>query len=171
MAFDPDAESADRTRDESSHPPVNESADDPHRLARSFVQSNYMRDGTATLRKWQGEWYRWEPFAWVQWPEAEVRADLTRHAKGQLDEANRADLKAFTADPQTFHGRKPVCRKVTERLVGDVAHALASRAILPGRVEPPCWLAGGGSFPPGEVLNCRNGLVHLPAYVGGRLFP
>src|SRR5262249_34970937 len=62
----------------------------------------------------------------------------------------------------------PVVRKVTARLVADVAHALTSLTVLPGRTDAPTWLSGHAPFVPEEVLACRNQLVHLPSLVEGR---
>jgi putative DNA primase/helicase len=59
-------------------------------------------------------------------------------------------------------------RKVTSRLIGDVAHALQSLTILPSKIETATWLSGDGPFPASEMLACKNGLVHLPSLVSGK---
>jgi putative DNA primase/helicase len=141
-----------------------EAVDDPHRLARLYVRDRCTHPDGLTLRHWRGEWHRWDGSAYRPVPDKELRADLTVSVKAEIDEQNliaQAHAKRNGLSPPTAH-------KVTGRLVADVAHALASLTVLPGRLDPPAWLGGEGPIPVGEALACRNGLVRLPSYAAGK---
>jgi putative DNA primase/helicase len=138
----------------------NEADDDPHRLARLYVQAKCQHAQGLTLRHWREEWHRWDGSAYRTVAEKELRAKLTAVVKAEMDRLNLLALK--NGNPEK---PPPQVRKVTGKLIADVAHALTSLTILSGRVEPPHWLEGEGPFPAAEVLACRNGLVHLPSLV------
>jgi putative DNA primase/helicase len=141
-----------------------EAADDPHRLARLFLAERCQHADGPTLRFWSEEWLRWAGGRYSVLLDKELRAELTVAVKAEL---NRLNLRAQVIAAARGEPPPPV-RKVTGRLVADVAHALASLTVLPSRTEPPAWLAGEARFPAEEVLACRNGLVHLPSLVAGR---
>jgi putative DNA primase/helicase len=141
----------------------NESADDPHRLARLFIGERCQHADGLTLRFWREEWNRWDGSAYRILPEKELRAELTASAKAEMDRVNLIAQKL--ADEEKG---PPTVRKVTGRLIADVAHALASLAILPSRTVAPAWIDGRGLFPAAEILACRNGLIHLPSLVAGK---
>ncbi len=141
----------------------NEDADDPHRLARLFLRERCTHVDGVTERFWREEWHRWEGSAYRILPDKELRAELTASAKAEMDRVNLVAQKR--ADPDKA---PPTVRKVTGRLVSDVAHALASLTVLPSRTEPPTWIGAEGPFPAAEILACRNGLVHLPSLVAGK---
>jgi putative DNA primase/helicase len=141
----------------------NEAADDPHRLARLFIAERCQHGDGLTLRFWREEWHRWDGSAYRLLPEKELRAELTVATKAEMDRVNLIAQKLADQDKGP-----PTVRKVTGRLVGDVAHALASLTVLPSRVEAPAWIGMDGPFPAAEILACHNGLVHLPSLVAGR---
>jgi putative DNA primase/helicase len=141
-----------------------EAADDPHRLARLFVGKHCQHADGLTLKHWHEEWNRWDGSAYRILPENELRAELTATVKAEMDRLNlHAQILAAAAghDP-------PDTRKVTGRMVADVAHALASLTMLPSRTEAPTWIERDGVFPASEILACRNGLIHLPSIVAGK---
>jgi putative DNA primase/helicase len=141
-----------------------EAPDDPHRLARLYVQQQCMRPEGRTVHSYREEWHRWDGAAYRTVPEKEQRALLTAFVKQQMDQVNLIAQQLAAANKQ----EPPTVRKVTGRMIADVAHALTSLTILPGRLESPCWLTGQGPFPAAEVLACKNGLVHLPSLVAGK---
>jgi putative DNA primase/helicase len=141
----------------------NEAADDPHRLARLFIRQRCQHADGLTLRFWREEWNRWDGSAYRILRERELRAELTASAKAEMDRLNLVAQKLADQDRPP-----PVVRKVTGRLIADVAHALASMTVVPGRVEAPAWLEGKGPFLPVEGLVCRNGVIHLPSLVAGK---
>jgi putative DNA primase/helicase len=139
-----------------------EAPDDPHRLARLFVRDSCMHPDGLALRYWREEWSRWDGTAYRVVADKELRAELTAAAKGELDRLNMLAQKLAAANKE----KKPdPVRKITSRLIGDVAHALASMTVLPGRIDAPAWLSGESPWPAGEVLAAKNGLVHLPSLV------
>lgn len=97
-------------------------------------------------------------------PDKELRAELTASVKAEFDQLNLIAQKLADED-----GEPPIVHKVTGRLIADVAHcALASLTMLSSRVEAPAWIGGDGPFPAGEILACRNGLIHLLSLVAGK---
>jgi putative DNA primase/helicase len=116
-----------------------------------------------TLRFYREAWHRWDGSAYRILPDKELRAELTASTKAEMDRVNLIAQKLAEKNKPP-----PLVRKVTGQMVADAAHALASLTVLPARVEAPAWLAGDGLFPAGEILACRNALVHLPSLVAGK---
>jgi putative DNA primase/helicase len=143
----------------------NEAADDPHRLARLFMNTRcqHAEEGL-TLRFHREEWHRWEVSAYRSLPEKELRAELTTSVKAEMNRLNLIAQKLGVED----NGRLPTVRKVTGRLIADVSHALTSLTVLPSRIEAPAWIGGNEPFPAKEILACQNGLIHLPSLVAGK---
>jgi putative DNA primase/helicase len=146
-----------------------EADDDPHRLARLYVEEKCRHEAGMMLRFWREEWHRWDGSAYRIVPEKELRAELTKSAKAEMDRINLEDQRGAKGKGGKGKDDKgpPVARKVTGRMIADTAHALASVTVLPSRLEAPAWIAKYGPFNAGEVLVCHNGLVHLPSYVRG----
>jgi putative DNA primase/helicase len=144
----------------------NEAPDDPHRLARLFIDKYCRHAGKVTLRFWRDEWYRWDGSAYRIVPERELRAELTTLTKAEMDLAN-LDAQKKHADQDKD---PPTVKKVTGRMIADVAHALASLTILPSGTEAPAWIDGDGPFPAAEILACRNWLIHLPSFVARKTY-
>lgn len=141
----------------------NEGPDDPHRLAKLFIRERCQCSEGLTLRFWREEWNRWDGSTYRILPEKELRAELTASVKAEMDRINLSAQKLAGAKDKS----PPVVRKVTGRMIHDVAHALASLTVLPARTEPPAWLESDGPFPASATLPCRNGLIHLPSLVAG----
>src|SRR5262249_33859732 len=96
----------------------NEAADDPHRLARLFILESCQHTDGLTVRFWREEWHRWDGSVYRILPEKELRAELTASAKAEMDRINLIAQKLAEKDKPA-----PQVRKVTGRLVSDVAHA------------------------------------------------
>jgi putative DNA primase/helicase len=141
-----------------------EGADDPHRLARLFLAEKCQHAESCTLKFWRDEWPRWDGIAYRLIPEKELRAEVTEVVKREMDRLNLIAQKIAAAKGEP----PPTVRKVTGRMITDVAHALASLTVFPGRTEAPTWIGPPGNWPAGEILACRNGLVHLPSLVARR---
>src|SRR5262249_51272602 len=98
---------------------------------------------------------------------------LTRRIKVEFDRLAVEEEKQWESNGCITNTGKPAARpkarKVQQRLVADVSHALASMSILPGSIRCPSWIEEGPEpFPADEVLACRNGLVHLPSIIDGK---
>jgi putative DNA primase/helicase len=161
---------------------VNESLDDPHRLAMLFLPKIRYR-ANATIRWYRGEWFEWLDRAYRRLSEDELRGRLTGIIKAEFDRANQAAVEQWEANG--CMGRdgkaspKPEARKVTRELVSNVVQALLSLVSVEGRIEPPDWIdhqqAPGwednfceccdgyvGPANPLELIPLQNGLLHLP---------
>jgi putative DNA primase/helicase len=145
-------------------PEVHEAVNDPHRLAR-LIRADHDTDDGIRLAYWREAWQRWEGLAWREVPDQEMRSRACRRIKAEFDECNLRAQARWRADGA--QGDKPVAQKVTTRVVSDTLAALASLVILRGDLATPCWMGGAGPFPAGEVLACRNTLIHLPSWADG----
>lgn len=141
---------------------IPEADDDPHRLARIVLRDADCRDDCALLRRWNDSWQQWENGAYREIPDKEIDASITRTVKAEFD-------RLAVAAAEDEDGKKQAARKVTTKLLADVRNALASEALLSGRIVPPAWIVPRDGDPaPVEMLACRNGLIHLSALVDGR---
>ena len=141
----------------------NEAADDPHRLARLYIAERCTDADGLTLRFHREENHRWDGSTYRVLPEKELRAELTASAKAEMDRVNL--IAQELADDEK---PAPTVRKVTGRMIADVAHALASLTVLPSRLDAPAWIDGDATFPASEILACRNGLIHLSSLVADK---
>lgn len=143
----------------------NEAPDDPHRLARLFVEARRHPDGL-TLHYWRDQWHRWNGRAYEVVPETEVRANLCDAVKAEFDRVNVEELKSYARRKKKGKLQRgetrPAARHVTKSLLGNVLQALTGPAVIPASTEQPTWLNGDGRFPADEVLAAADGLVHLP---------
>ena len=150
----------------------NEAPDDPHRLARLYLEGQCGHEDGRILHFWQDGWHRWDGTAYRVVPDDEVRANLSAAIKAEFDCVNIAELKAHQQAARAGQVRRgetpPAVRKVTQGLVGNVRQALTGMAVLPVAVVQPSWVGGEGPFPADKVLAARNGLFHLPSLVQGQ---
>jgi putative DNA primase/helicase len=152
-------------------PAVFEGDQDPHRLARLFLDEHRHPDGPLHVF-WREEHYRWDGSAWRPLPDKELRAELCQAIKREADRLNAIAVQQWRAargtDAQGKSQTVPTAFRVTNRLGSDVLHALAGLTVLPSSVNTPCWL--GNAHPPlpaEEMIACRNGLVHVPSFAEG----
>ena len=124
------------------------SAGDPLGSARLFLASSYTADGHRTLHHHDGAFCEW---------------DGTRY---RLADENtiRAEVYAFLEKSHALRDGKilPFCP--TQHKVSGVIDALRAAAHVTGTVAMPSWLPGAHEPcpPPGELVACKNGLLHLP---------
>jgi putative DNA primase/helicase len=146
-------------------PAPKEAIDDPHRLARLFIYERCQVSGRLALRFHREEFHRWDGGYYRPVPEKELRGELTKSVKEEMD---RANVIAQKEPPKKAGAPPPVAQKVTRTLISDVAHALASETLVPSLIEAPAWLDGDRPFPAEDILACRNRLVHLPSFVANK---
>lgn len=142
----------------------NEAEDDPHRLARVYLDRNRHPDGL-TLRYWREEWHRWDGTSYRPTPDKEVRGELASSIKAEYDRLNIEAQKNHSGDRAP-----PVVRAVTTKKVADVMQALSSLALLRVKDCPssPAWIEKGPPWSASETMPTRNALVHMPSLVEGR---
>ena len=152
----------------------NEAIDDPHRLARLYVERFGLRDSEQTLWIWRDDWHLWNGAAYQVMTAPEIRAGVNRIAKDEFNAENLKQLEAYeeklatgAIDADRDKG-PPETRKVTAMLETNVLHALASECLLPGHIEQPTWLVDEAPFPAGEILATTSGLLHLPSLIAGQ---
>ena len=123
----------------------------PLEVARAIVAQFYQHDDGLTLRHWRGGWQQWQI---THWAEVEHRAV-------------RAELYAITGNAVhiVYVGKKKERVEVpwipNRHKIADLAEALAAITHLPETTAQPQWLADAG-VPPGPVVACANGLLHVP---------
>lgn len=128
---------------------------DPLAVAGSFLDTQLDELGRLTLRRWRGEWWRWDGAAYGVLEDEALEGELWRHAAG---------LYVATKD-----GPKPY--SPTGSKIANVKAALrASEGVLvDGTVDPPAWVGEGAEGVTGaHVVPVANGLLDL---VGRRLIP
>jgi len=145
----------------------NEGPEDPHRLARVYISKECLTPKGRTLRYWNGEFHRHDGTRYKATSEKEIRADVTRVVKEELDRINLLALKRHAVEAKE-NEPPPQVRKITSRLIGDVTHALASLTLTLSKIEQPAWLGSPGPFPADEIIAAKNHLVHLGSLVAGK---
>ena len=142
-----------------------EADDDPHRLARVYLDALCRHRDGLTLGYWNGEFTRWA-LAYRTVVEKEIHAELGTSCKAEFNRLNIKAIEAWEADGKP--SSKPTARKVSRSLVGNVALALAGYSKIDGATRQPSWLLDNPPFPAADVLPCRNALVYLPGVADGR---
>jgi len=146
---------------------VNESADDPHRLGRLFINQNFkLQNGLQKLAFWQGAFWRWDGLRWIELKKHELIAMLTACIKAEFDRVNLWQLENWM--PQTEGEEPPKVKPVTKWLLTNVENAVASIVVLPDYTTMPDWLCGDPPFPAREVLSTKSTLLHLPSLISGK---
>lgn len=151
-----------------AHVPVQmdaeEADDDPHRLARVFLDEHSPWERVAY---WRGDWWAWDQF-WWQLYDSDLRAAVTKGVKAEFDRLNiekqmLAMVKGKGSDDDDDDA--PKAKKVTMRLTSDVIQALRSIVNLPGHIEQQTWL--DGTKRP-NCVNLENCILDLDAFLEAR---
>ena len=130
-----------------------EMAIDPHKLGRSFTNTQASdKQGRRTLRFHRGEWWRWESGRYRVVSSGELKAELTRFIKLEIDTKKLVNRfgNAYT---------------VSGSLVNNVVQAIAGELLVADSVDVPIMLGGKGA---GQFLAFENGLVGLEGVLGGQ---
>jgi putative DNA primase/helicase len=146
---------------------VNEANDDPHRLARIFLDRFKHPDGP-TLAFYSDEFYTWLPAAghWELYQRAELQAELARAIKREFDRVNAAALAAGMVDDK---GNPVKASKVTRAVVENATLALKGEVVQRSMIELPAWLdPKSDDLSPADLLPAPNGLASVKAFVAGR---
>jgi putative DNA primase/helicase len=162
-------------------PPVAEApVDDPHHLARTFLDGNYREHEDLFLRYWQDEYHWWDGSRYRIIPPKELRAEVTGHVAATFRLAYDRALERWRLRQQAAQvvagegrqpqsvGKGPELIPVTTRIVGDVLQALAGMCLLTERAVPqvPAWICHERPWPLSEIMPARNAIVHIPTLAG-----
>jgi putative DNA primase/helicase len=118
---------------------------DPMAVARAALPMWTVADVDA-LRFWRAGWMVWR--ASGQWVEVE-RSAVSSTLYETLEHAvypDGDDLKDW---------------RPNRKKIGDLLEAFGAITFLPETVDPPAWLDDTDGPPPGEVVACTNGLLHV----------
>ncbi len=133
-----------------------EHIDDPHRLARSFLQQ-YTYSGIRILGYWRGSLHLWNGVQYAEVSMSDIRAKIVKHIKREFDSAAKSDAEENDEE----------AKKVTKNLVLNVVQAVESICHLSGNIDQPAWLGGDAPFDPTKVFAMKNGLLDLSAVANG----
>lgn len=141
-----------------------EELDDPHRLARSFLESRFTHSDGTTLVYWRGEWHVWDGLKYRPIKTDELKAQVTDHVKQQFDHAAKMAIANWNPEGG---GRRPTARKVTRSLVGNVLQALESVALIDGQTDQPHYRGVQSPVAPEFTFPMANCLLDLDAIEKG----
>jgi len=164
---DPIAAKLRKTKPQETHSKQNhEAVDDPHRLAETLIKQRFTVDGVCVLKRWRGEWHHWDGVRYVRRDDAELRDEITRHAKQEFDLAAERQLAARSLSGKA---KRTETRKVTKTLVGNTIQALESLTRLPRSVDQPQWLGNEPApFDMRFAFATQSGLVNVDAPPGSK---
>jgi P4 family phage/plasmid primase-like protien len=138
----------------------NEKIDDPHRLARLWLEVQAAHPDRPRAAYYREQFWLWNGRHWQATPDAEMRGQLARFCKWQLDRDNREIVANWKGD-----GDPPKVPKVTTGMVSNVLQALGGEVLLSVDTPQPAWL---GEVPePRNYLAMANGLLDVDAFLAG----
>jgi putative DNA primase/helicase len=145
-------------------PRSGEQWDDPHRLARLFLDEHRTESGEPTLVQWRDEFHTWGGAAWLPVPDSDLDARLARHCRAVFEADYPVRVEREKAD------RPPTIYKVTSAVRCNVRLNLSGLANHPDAGDdPPFWLGGGDGRPePAAVVAAPSGLFTLRDIAAGR---
>lgn len=152
-----------------------EADDDPHRLARVYLEQNAwsIEFNSSTLRFWRQEWHVWNGRAYVRLDPTDLTGLVNKAIKEEFDRLNVVAQERFARrpasdDPDAPDEKPPVTRKVSRGLVLDVIAAIQGQCSLPSDQEAPFWISGKGPWPASEGFATGSGIIHLASLVDGK---
>ncbi|HSQ54292.1 MAG TPA: hypothetical protein VLM40_00995, partial [Gemmata sp.] len=149
---------------------VHRPPDNPHRLAKSFLDSITSDGPPHLLRFWRGEFVRYAGGAYQPAPDTDVRAELIAWLDEEYVRLYQAELALQSTRPTESDAKRkpPALRPVTTKLVGNVLDAVKSLVLLPADLDQPAWIEGATSeVAAADVLSAPNGLFTLPDVAAG----
>src|SRR5215217_1967000 len=120
----------------------------PMGVARKLL-NDYEQDGSATLQFWRGGWVRWRKSHWAEIEDSELRSSIHKRLE-------HAEFLRITSGAPEVRAWAPNKSKVA-----DVIDAMRGITHLPESVDSPAWLNAHRPVPAGEMVACRNGLLHV----------
>lgn len=118
---------------------------DPVPIARRFVADKHTLNSVRTLAYHAGEYWRWTGAQYVRMPLEELRADVYDY----LAASHRIDKR--TGDLVQFGPKRAS--------VADVIEAVQAHALIPDRMQPPCWVDDRKAPNPQDLVYCANAML------------
>jgi putative DNA primase/helicase len=137
-----------------------EAVNDPHRLARIYLETECSHEEGLTLRYHRGDYFAWDGVAHREEPAGDLESRLNGAIKREFD---RESIEA----QQKGDDKRLVARQVTGAVVGNVKLALRGQILIPSSLNPPCWIGDTGPWAASDVLPAPNGLFHIPSLIEG----
>jgi P4 family phage/plasmid primase-like protien len=166
--------------------PSGQDVTDPARLARAYLAWLGPVDDGPALRRWNDSWWRWDGRCYVDWPDGEVRANLTAFLGWEFRRAHTAAVywakyyykkesaKAKAAGQEAPRATKlPKRRHVKKDLIGNVLQNLEAlgrgpdRVIVPAEVQLGSWVGDDGRWGRRGLVAVANGLLDVDAFLRG----
>lgn len=123
---------------------------DPMKNVQQFLDSHFHHEEGRTLHHHKGAFYEWSGTHYPQMDDGKLRSllyDYLSKAKCWVKKGEDMELDDF---------------KPTRKTVDDAVDALKAVAHLGASRTSPMWINGENETPAGEIIACKNGLVHLP---------
>jgi putative DNA primase/helicase len=129
-------------------------ATDPFRLAEVFLTDLGYHDGQPVLRLWKNRWWRWQDSHYSEWSATDVKDELRSSIKREFDRLSLR-IRSFITH-------------VTAGKVEDTFQALRSldNVKVADDVQQPAWIDDQEHLPADEFIALKNGLLHVPSYLG-----
>lgn len=143
---------------------ANESPEDPHRLARTNLES-YREEHGGELRYWRGQWLKWKSNRYQFLTDLEIEAKVNQRIKIEFDKQweidHKAHLQNLATDPD-YKKEAPTARRVTAPIVRDTLAALRSLCTISSSVDMGTWLQ---SKERRQYLACQNCILDIAAFI------
>ncbi len=152
-------------------PVEGEAWNDPHRLARLFLDEYRTPAGEPALLQWRGEFFGWDGTAWRPVPDADLDARLARHCRAVFEADYPRRLAAAADADESGRAKPPTLFPVTAAVRTNARVNLSGLVNLPDSgADPPFWLPGSAPDlpPPAGVVAAPNGLFTLDDIAAGR---
>jgi P4 family phage/plasmid primase-like protien len=137
---------------------VQEADDDPHRLARVFLDQYPHK-----LVYWRREYWRWDGF-YRPLSAADLRCQIIRAIKEEFDRLNEERQVERAAQGEDDEKGRNV-QKVTRTLVTNVLLAVESLILVDGAIDQQAWIDGTNRP---NCVTMKNTIVDLDAFIDKR---
>lgn len=128
----------------------------PLAIAERWLKETQSVEGLPILRKYKGEWFRWDGEAYRTVDEdTEVRGPLYRFLADKM-------FKSFTPGGECVI--KPF--EANRGKISDIVDAL--NMSCPVSQDPPCWLDGRAEPRTQDIIPFKNGVLDVEAYLTGK---
>ena len=146
---------------------VNESVDDPHRLARINLE-NYWNVQKRKLIYWKETWLTWKNGCYCEITHDHLVARINESVKSEFNrqwviENEKYDewknSKEYDSDKDKG---PPFAKKVTTSIVRNVVEALKGMTVIQDRVKMHSWIKDGDN---GTCVAAKNGIINISNFI------